>query len=66
MSYKEVLEAIEEVSAAAQSISPRRDWKESHDSVCKIYRMAHTALSLDCRKNHPGWTRELAKAMRKA
>jgi len=63
------LEMIEEISADAQSVSPRREWKESQDAVCLIYELVHSIRSPGCRKNHPEWAKKIddaIKARRKA
>ena len=55
MTPNQALEAIEEISADAQSTDPKRDWKESYGAVCRIYQIAHWVRAPKCRKNHRGW-----------
>lgn len=55
------LHLIEEIAANAQSLDPKRDWRESHDSVCAIYRLAHVINVPGCVKNHPSWAEPLAR-----
>ena len=57
---------IEEISADAQSLDPKRDWKESQKAVCEIYEVIHSIRSPACRKNHPRWIGEIYKAIRKS
>ena len=60
------LEAIEEISACAQSTDPQRDWKLSQEAVCEIYRIAHWVRAPGCRKNHPDFKpKELVAGRRK-
>ncbi len=58
------LEAIEEISADAQSTEPFRDWKQSHDAVIAIYKIVHSIRSPKCRKNHPSWVEPIDAAIR--
>jgi len=57
-------EMIEEIATHAQSLHPRRDWKESQKAVCDIYRIAHSIRSPGCRKNHPDWCVDIDAAVR--
>lgn len=55
MTAKQALLAIEEISAYAQSTAPRKTWRQSHEAVCEIYRIAHWVNAPKCRKNHRSW-----------
>ena len=57
------LEMIEEISADAQSTDPKRDWEQSHDAICAIYRVVHSIRSPKCRPNHPSWCKQIDKAI---
>ena len=46
---------IENITGNAESLDPKRDWKESHDAICSIYELAHWVRAPKCRKNHPSW-----------
>ncbi len=52
---EKALEMIEEVSADAQSLDPKRDWKQSQEAVCRVYELVHSIRCPKCRKNHPRW-----------
>ena len=54
---------IEEASADAQSLDPKRDWERSHDAVCEIYEIIHSIRAPDCRKNHPKWIGRIFKTI---
>jgi len=58
------LEMIEEISADAQKTDPKRDWKESQDAICAIYRIVHSIRSPECRHNHPSWCKRIDDAVR--
>ena len=58
------VEMIEEESADAQSTDPKRDWKRSHEAVCRVYEIAHSLRSIECRKNHPSWSDSIDAAIR--
>ena len=64
MRLKKALEMIERISANAQSVGPKRDWKESHESVCEIYQIVHTIRTPECRYTHPSWTKAIDDAIR--
>mgnify|MGYP001571949895 CR=1 FL=1 len=57
-------EMIEEISTHAESLDPKRDWKESQEAVCDIYKIAHSIRSPGCRKNHPDWSDKIDAAIR--
>ncbi len=57
------LEMIEDIATCAQSTDPKRDWKKSHDAVCKIYEIVHSIRSVACRKNHPQWCQQIDDAI---
>ena len=61
---RRILGVVYDESMYAQSTNPKKDWKQSHDAVCKIFQMIHVVLVPKCRKNHPEWTKELDSAMR--
>ena len=63
MRTKQALEMIEEASTYAQSLTPERDWKESHDAINLIYTIVHSIRSPECRKNHPKWSDRIDKAI---
>ena len=54
---------IDDISAHAESLDPKRDWKESQDAVCRIYEITHSILAPKCRKNHPGWVKQIDEAI---
>ena len=58
------LEMIEEISADAQSLNPKRDWKKSQEAVCEVYRIVHSLRSPACRKNHKDWSDKIDAAIK--
>lgn len=55
---------IDEISAEAQTTHSEKHGKELHDSICEIYRIAHSISGPKCRKNHPGWLDGVDAAIR--
>lgn len=64
MRRKAAWEMIEEISSHHQSIHPKKDWKESHEAVCDIYKIAHSIRAIKCRKNHPHWCDKIDDVIR--
>ena len=64
MRRKMAWELVEEISTHAQSTDPQRDWKDSHDAICNVYRIAHAIRLIGCRKNHPKWCDAIDAAIR--
>lgn len=58
------LEMIEEISADAQSLDPKRDWKDSYDGIIEIYQIVHSLRAPKCRKNHVDWVELIDNAIR--
>ncbi len=56
---KKGLQAIEDISSEAQSVDPKRSWKQSHEAVCRIYEIVHSIRNKQCRKNHPNWIQRI-------
>ena len=62
------LRLIDDITANAQSLDPKRDWEQSHDAVCQAYEIAHAAFNPSCMKAHPLWGKPIdvvVKEMRK-
>ena len=58
------LELIEDISADAQLLDPKRDWKQSYRAVIKIYQLVHSVRAPGCRENHPKWIRPIDAAIK--
>lgn len=64
MRLKKALEIVEEASSDAQSLDPKRDWKESQNAVCLIYEIIHSIRAPKCRKNHMEWVKQIDNAIK--
>jgi len=65
MRRKMAWEMIGEISTHAQSTDPKRDWQESQEAVCAIYRIVHSIDAPSCRKNHGDWLKPVDAAIRR-
>ena len=57
------LEMIEEQTDACCTMSPRKNWRQAHAALCKIYEIVHSINSPKCRKNHPEWCAQIDDAI---
>lgn len=64
MRWKKAMEMIEEETADAQSLDPKRDWKRSYEAVVRVYKLAHTIRSPGCRENHLEWCMRIDTAIK--
>lgn len=57
------MEVIEQITSNAQSIEPKRDWKESQEAINAAFRIAHAARKPSCMSAHPDWGDPIDAAM---